>query len=774
MSDDEKTREQLIAELSDLRERVVSLESIEAEMHGIYRALMDIVLIIDSRGRYVRVPLTQEDDLVQHLEQFIGKTMYDSLPKEQADEFLEYIQQVLETHETMQIEYTLEIEGQILWRDAIIVPLSNNRTLWMIRDTTWRKQAEQELQHYQEHLQELVKVRTDELLRETSTRQKTQETLRKSEEQFQRLLGSVQDAIWAASANRSELLYVNPAFEQLYQRKSQEFQEDPQLWLKAVHPDDQEIATKSSQELFEKGHSEVEYRIIRPDGSMRWIADRKSLTYDSDGVPIQMGGVATDITNRKETELALQKARESAEVANYAKSMFLANMSHELRTPLNAILGFAQILTYDQHLAPQQQQYLTSIMNSGEHLVYLVNDILEMSKIEAGQIKLNEVDFDLYDLLGKLKEVFSLQAENKNLQLTFQIMDHVPQHLHADAVKLRQILTNLLRNAMKFTKIGHITLRIRHETDSYDTFAHTRLLFDVEDTGVGISPDELEHLFQPFTQASNNEQTQDGVGLGLAITRHLIHTMGGDIRVQSEVNKGSRFSFDIRATLTQPGKIEPERNRVVGIQEGSPTYRILIVDDDPNQRTALAALLELVGFQVREATDGQDGITIWKKWHPHLIWMDMRMPVMDGYEATRQIKADPQGAETIIIALTAAAFMDDRKAVFEAGCDDHLAKPYRDHELFQMMETHLGIQFIYKDSQQDTIIQTALLSKLPQDLTEQLKQTALIADKENMEDIIKEIAIYEPVMAKQLGKWASIFRFDKILDFVEIWEKENR
>ena len=458
----------------------------------------------------------------------------------------------------------------------------------------------------------------------------------------------------------------------------------------------------------------------------------------------------TEIAERKLAETALQKAVVAADTANRAKSEFLSSMSHELRTPLNSILGFSQVMVRDSSLNNQQQQHLEIINRAGEHLLSLINDILEMSKIEAGRSQLNESSFNLMRLLKTLEEMFRLKAKSKKLQLNLEVVDGVPHFVNGDEGKLRQILINLVGNAIKFTKTGSVTLRVKmkvEESLAVETAAiqtkpayagseslavetaatetkpacagsnqsaqadfdcvdansirpeFSRFQFEIEDTGPGIAAEEMNKLFEPFEQTKTGMKSQQGTGLGLPISRKFVQMMGGDISVSSTPDLGSKFAFDIQISLADPIEIKmlkPQR-KVIGLAPNQPEYRILVVDDRADNCLVIDRLLSPLGILVREARNGQEAIAVWEDWQPHLIWMDMQMPVMNGYEATRKIKAHPLGKQTVIVALTASAFEEERKTILGAGCDDFMRKPFEAKILFAKMEELLGVRYIYEE-----------------------------------------------------------------------------
>ncbi|MDP5017231.1 MAG: response regulator, partial [Dolichospermum sp.] len=411
----------------------------------------------------------------------------------------------------------------------------------------------------------------------------------------------------------------------------------------------------------------------------------------------------------QQQSIELQKAKDAAESANQAKSEFLANMSHELRTPLNAIMGFTQLMSRDSLLNPKNQAHLEIINQSGQHLLKLINDVLEMSKIEIGKIKLNPASFDLCYLLKNLEDLLSLKAASKQLNLIFDYDLNLPKYIIADEVKLRQILLNLLGNAIKFTEQGQVTLRVRTagNQDQKDMLS-TSLSFEVEDTGPGIFPEDIPQLFNAFVQ-TKIAQSHQGTGLGLTISQKFVKLMGGEITIESIIDQGSIFRFNIKVDCTEKVNIPAQlpQNRIISLAPEQPNYRLLIVENHGDSRQLLVELLVPLGFDVDHAENGQEGIALWMSYQPHLILMDMQMPVMDGYEATKQIRTlekqniSSSQLPTKIIALTASAFEEQRNEILSIGCDDFIHKPFQEEFLLNKLAEHLNLSYIYEEKTKD-------------------------------------------------------------------------
>ncbi len=508
-----------------------------------------------------------------------------------------------------------------------------------------------------------------------------------------------------------------------------------------------------------------------------------------------------DITERKQAVQALACATKAAESANLAKSEFLANMSHELRSPLNAILGFTHVLK-ESNPEPEQAESLDIIHSSGEHLLTLINDILDISKIEAGRVELTYSEFDLYCLIDELQQMFGSTVDKKGVRFLVVRSQNLPQIIFSDRLKLRQILINLLSNAIKFTASGTITLSVDSQDSDQDSGVKARdhigpginsptagktttlLTFAVKDTGSGIAAADQPRLFEAFVQTQSGLDTHDGTGLGLAISNEYIQLLGGALIVDSALGVGSTFSFDVSVavvdnTLSLSAKTEGAAKRVTGLASGQLDYRILVVDDVAINRKLISHLLTNVGFEVREAENGKEAIARWESWQPHLIWMDIRMPVMTGEEATTRIKTLEKTSsfnphhQTRIIALTANAFAEDKAAAIASGCDDFVSKPIRANEIFDKLAEHLNVRYQYADSSTATsqsaipALTPALFENTSDTWRYELTQAILDLDDDAILSLLSQLSDEQKPLVLAIRASVKNLSYKKLLDTIE-------
>ncbi|HNB68076.1 transporter substrate-binding domain-containing protein [Accumulibacter sp.] len=471
----------------------------------------------------------------------------------------------------------------------------------------------------------------------------------------------------------------------------------------------------------------------------------------------------------KASEAELRRSRDAAEAANQAKSMFLASMSHELRTPLNAILGFSEMLARERNATEDHRQKLGIINRSGAHLLAMIEDILNLSKVEAGKTEVLSEPFDLTALLEDVGQMIRHRAETRGISFSLDVAPDIARIVVADAGKLRQILINLLGNAVKFTGEGGVILRARTRSEGQQTW----LDIDVEDTGSGIASESLETIFQPFIRGQAAADGA-GTGLGLALSRSFVRMMGGRIEVASTPGQGSVFHVELPLELSSADAVAAPAAQacdVIGLADGQLAPRILVVEDASDSRLLVTGLLMQADFIVREAANGEQAVGEFQSWRPDLILMDMCMPVLDGFAATGRIRTLPGGAAVKIVALTAGDFKDQRAAILACGCDAILAKPVRAQDIFATLGRLLGLRYRHAAASdgQEAIPELAagMLASLPEPLRQALRAAATELDVRGTEAVIEEIESLDPQLAVGLKTRAENYRFSEILALFE-------
>lgn len=487
---------------------------------------------------------------------------------------------------------------------------------------------------------------------------------------------------------------------------------------------------------------------------------------------VMISGVAEAMRRAQANAL---KALAQAKAANEAKSRFFSTMSHELRTPLNAILGFSGMMRNDPDLTDEQRQNLDIINRGGEHLLSLINDVLDMAKIEAGRIALEIQPFDIGAMVRDVTDMMGKRAEEKGLQLLLDQSSEFPRFIYGDKEKLRQVIVNLVGNAIKFTNHGSVTLRLG--VQSCD--APLGLILEVEDSGIGISEADQLRIFEPFTQLGM--QSQKGTGLGLAIVREYLKIMGGQIEVKSTEGVGTLFHVILQiqpATEAEIMSSGAEKGEIIGLEPGQPDYRILIVEDQLENQLLLQRLLSNAGFCVKVAKSGAEGIELFQSYQPHFIWMDKRMPVMDGIETTQRIRALPGGRDVKIAAVTASAFTKQRDELLASGMDDFVRKPYRPAEIFDCMTRQLGVHFIHAEqTHPETVAAISLnsLVHLPESLRSELSEYLVLGNTDLLGKLLIRIAQHDSELGKILEQHVSAFNYLPILNALDaISNKETK
>ena len=463
---------------------------------------------------------------------------------------------------------------------------------------------------------------------------------------------------------------------------------------------------------------------------------------------------------------ALRTALQQADAANRSKSIFLSNMSHELRTPLNAVIGFSRLMSKAGTLNEHDQGSAEIINRSGNHLLTLINDVLELSKIEAGHIQLQEEVCDLGLLVQDVYEMLHARAEQAGLTLTLQASDLPATGLLVDSTKLRQVLINLVGNAIKFTREGGVTLRVQgHAAEGL----HVGIDFEVRDTGIGIALEDQGDIFKPFVQMVTHA-TAAGTGLGLTLTKQYLQMLGGDLVLESTPGEGSTFRFTLLLPLAELQPVAVRLGEVLGLAPADHHKRLLIVEDDADSRLLLNQLLAPLGFVLANAVDGVDAVAKVASFAPDLIIMDWRMPRLNGLEATRQIRAQAGSSAPKILMLTASAFEEQRQEALEAGVSEFLRKPLQEEQLYAALETLLGFEFQRRSAeatggaQAEFVVSAAAIAVLTDEVRSALHQAAEELDPEKLQDVLACITPEHPVLAQGIASMAKKFLYQ------ELWE----
>jgi two-component system sensor histidine kinase/response regulator len=613
--------------------------------------------------------------------------------------------------------------------------------------------------------------------RDISERKRADVAFKKAEEKYRNILESMDSGYYEVDL-QGNMLFFNPAL-----RKFLGFEEEELQGINFSAYMDEEEAQRIFQifnEVYKSGKPSGDFywRFTRKDRQSAYSAASASPISDSRGDIVGFRGTVRDIT-------AMKEAKDAAEAANRSKSVFLANMSHEIRTPMNAILGFAQLMQRDNSLTPQLREHLGIINRSGEHLLATINDILEMSKIEAGRTVFAPTTFDLHALIYDLERMFRLRTDGKNLRFLVEKVGHIPQWIKTDEGKLRQVLINLLGNAVKFTDEGGIVLRICGKVENADT---VDIQFEVEDTGPGMAEEEIDHLFQAFEQTRSGIKS-GGTGLGLALSQGFVKIMGGTISFSSTLSKGSifRFNIPVQEDRKENATKKEEKQRVLCLKPGQNEIRILIADDRETNRKLLLRLLAAVGFATNQAVNGKEAISMVSNWKPHLVLMDMAMPIIDGYEATRIIKASPGIKDTVIIAVTASAFEEDKRRILGAGADGYLSKPFKDAELFETIGQLTGAQYLYEETLKtetgkisetadDKVLMRKTVTALPPNLVNQMRAAVEIADLDLLNELTLQLAALQPLLAKQIQEMAGRYEYEALTELFSSggWNMTNK
>ncbi|AFZ08083.1 PAS/PAC sensor hybrid histidine kinase [Oscillatoria nigro-viridis PCC 7112] len=605
-----------------------------------------------------------------------------------------------------------------------------------------------------------------EINNDISDRKLAEDAIKQSEERYRSLILATSQIVWTAdSEGRCSDIPSLRAYTGQTEAEALGFG-----WLDTIHPDDSERTAQAWMEAVQtKNLYDIEYRIRAADGNYRYFQGRAVPILNEDGSLREWVGTCIDIHDRKQTEIVQAKAREAAEAASRAKSEFLANMSHELRTPLNGIMGYAQILQRSKVLNEEERSRIDVIYQCGSHLLTLINDILDLSKIEAQKVELMPTDFHFPAFLQGVAEMCRIRAELKGIHFHFPSSPELPIGIRADEKRLRQVLINLLSNAIKFTDEGSVTFTVSFAAEG-------KIRFEIRDTGTGIAQDQLQAIFQPFEQVGDRRRQTEGTGLGLAISKRIVELMGSTIQVQSEMNVGSIFWFDVNLSQAdewvKTSQID-HRGQIIGIKDRQP--KIVVIDDKWANRSVISNLLSPIGFEVFEANDGQEG---WEKIlevHPDLIVTDLLMPQLDGFELIKRVRESESFKETIIIVSSASVFETDQYRSLEAGGNTFIPKPIQATELLQKLQQYLDLEWVY-EANEDPLARSSDTNELIAPPATEMEMLYELAMKGNFREIVKQAALLEEIdpkyipFAKILHQMAKDFQDEEILTFIQSYK----
>ena len=602
----------------------------------------------------------------------------------------------------------------------------------------------------------------------TEELERSQELLAEQTEKLKMATRAARIGIWIWDIKRDQLS-TDAVVQELYGVTEAGLSEDLGSWNRNIHRDDRPRVLQALDEaLASHGDFDESYRLVHPGGETRHAKVTGVVIRSADGDPLRMVGTSIDITEAKRREAELLEAKQRAEESTRSKSIFLASMSHEIRTPLNTILGYSQLLGRDQALSSDHRRLMEVIHQSGDHLLTLIDDILAMSKIEAGRVDFLSEPFAIARILRDIEMMFAENCRRKGLKLQLDIEPSMPKEIVGDAGKVRQVLLNLMGNAVKFTERGSISISARSEkiTDSL-----VRIDVEVEDTGCGISPGGLDRIFGLFDQLESGQRL-GGTGLGLTISRKFARMMGGEIHVESEAGKGSRFTFSFQAKLSCGPSLaqQPQTSGPRRLPPDEHPRRVLIVDDVDTNREILSSLVRQAGLKTVEASSGPEARSLIRQEPPDLVLMDLQMPNVDGFETIRALRDD--GWDFPIVAVTASVLWDVRLAALRAGADAFVPKPVVEADLLRVFENLLNIEFEeistaernYGDAEERH--ESSLASDreaLPQELIEAIRRAARAAHFDRLMVLAAEAGTYSEAVTHRVMELVCTFQYDRLL-----------
>ncbi|MEG4249243.1 PAS domain S-box protein [Microcoleus sp. AT3-A2] len=731
-----------IGTCNDIHDRKLAQDAIkqsEERYRSLILATSQIVWTGDAEGRCPDMP-TLRAYTGQTVEEVVGFGWLDAMHPDDRERTAQVWMEAVQTRSLYDIEYRIRgADGNYRYFQGRGVPILNEDG----------------------SIREWIGTCTD-----IHDRKQAEDAIKQSEERYRSLTLAISQIVWTTDPEGR--CQDSPSM------RAYNGQTEAEVvgfgWLDTIHPDDRERTVQVWMEAVQtRSLFEMEYRMCGTDGNYRYFQARGVPLLDEDGSIREWVGTCIDIQDRKQTEIVQEKAREAAEAASRAKSEFLANMSHELRTPLNGIMGYAQILQRSKVLNEEERSRIDVIYQCGSHLLTLINDILDLSKIEAQKVELMPTDFHFPAFLQGVAEMSRIRAEIKGIHFHFPSSPELPIGIRADEKRLRQVLFNLLSNAIKFTDEGSVTFIVSFATEG-------KIRFEVRDTGTGIAQEQLEAIFQPFEQVGDRRRQTEGTGLGLAISQRIVELMGSTIQVQSEMNVGSIFWFDVSLPQAdewvKTSQID-HHGQIIGIKDCQP--KIVVIDDKWANRSVINNLLSPIGFEVFEANDGLEG---WEKIievQPDLIVTDLLMPELDGFEVIKRVRESENFKDTVIIVSSASVFETDQYRSLEAGGNAFIPKPVQATELLQKLQQYLHLEWVYEANEEPLAIasDTNELIAPPAKEMEMLYELAM---KGNFLEIVKQAVLLEEIdtqyipFAKRLHQMAKDFQDEELLTFIESYK----
>jgi len=839
----------LIRDITDQKENELALKQGEATKQAILETIPDLLIRLSRQGMRLNFFTGGDVYACPNICEDEQQSIYETLPQHLADLRVHHIQQALDTGTRQIYEHEIEIEGKWRCEESRVVPIGKDDVLVMVRDITMRKQAEAAIKSQLEKSL-LIKKITDRIRESLDPEQVFQTAAYQLGVGFQANRVLIHSYIEGASPtvpfvgeyisgdsvssimNFEIPVANNPHAKTLLTQQRaiaiDNVFEDPLLDFAHDLLHQIEIKSMLAVATFYQGKPNGIIGLHQCDRHRHWTQsdiDLIEAVADQMGIAIAHAAMLnTEIQQRQELSdinQELDHARQQAEAANQAKSLFLTSMSHELRTPLHGILGFAQLLELDPKLSDEQRNQVQIIINSGEHLLTLINNVLEMSKIDAGAMSVDRTSFQLVNFINDIEEMFRQRIEQKGVSFIVDVAPSLPLVIQTDAIKLRQVIINLIGNALKFTHQGSIQLFV---TGDRSSDLGLMLHFSVQDTGVGIEPEALPTLFNLFTQAKAGYKSLQGTGIGLAICRRYVRLLNGEISVNSVLGEGTQFCIAVPVTVGNANFQLPQARPIIDqLAREQPQWRILVVEDHEDNLRLVVNLLSRAGFEVNTATDGAAAIASWKAWQPHLILMDMHMPGLDGYEATRQIRqyscrylppdiasaltspseknsditeiktadsvlkiddsTDCEHSDLKIIALTASAYAEQRQHMIDAGCDEVIYKPFHHQDIYEAIARHLPVKYEYKEDRQQNLstdtqqilfddplhsLAPSAFMVMPLFWRSQLREASVVLSFETCMALIRQIPTEHHEFAEALKKLVDNFRFDQITHLIEI------